>query len=139
MGHEDYSRSEPPKGSSNRAFGLVFAALFLVIALLPVISGRTPRSWSLVVSVAFCVIALAAPRILAPLNHLWTRFGLLLHRIVSPVTLGLMFFVIVTPTGLILRALGKDPLRLKFDRSARSYWVDRQPPGPAPGSLRDQF
>jgi hypothetical protein len=85
------------------------------------------------------MVAWLSPAALAPLNRVWTRFGLLLHRIVSPVVLGVMFFVVVTPMGLIMRALGKDPLRLRFDRDARSYWIDRRPPGPAPDTLNNQF
>ena len=72
------------------------------------------------------MVAWLSPAALAPLNRVWTRFGLLLHRIVSPVVLGVMFFVVVTPMGLVMRALGKDPLRLRFDREARSYWIDRR-------------
>ena len=79
------------------------------------------------------------PALLAPLNRLWTRFGALLHRVVSPIVLGFMFFVVITPMGLVRRMLVKDPLRLRFDRQAGSYWVPRQPPGPPPQSLTNQF
>ena len=91
--------------------------------------------WSLV----FLVAALAIPSVLAPLNRLWLTIGLLLHRLVSPVVLGIIFFGVVTPTGLVMRALGKDPLRLKLEPRATTYWIDRQPRGPSPDSLRDQF
>jgi hypothetical protein len=84
-------------------------------------------------------VALLWPAVLAPLNRIWTRFGLLLHRIVSPVVLGVMFFGVVTPMGLVMRALGKDPLRLRFDPAARTYWIERRPPGPAPDTLNNQF
>jgi hypothetical protein len=87
----------------------------------------------------FLAAALLRPALLAPLNRLWTRFGLLLHRIVSPVVLGIMFFAVITPMAWIRRALGNDPLRLRFDREARTYWVDRQPPGPPPETLTNQF
>ena len=90
-------------------------------------------------SAAFLAAALVWPGVLAPLNRLWTRFGLLLHRLVSPLVLGVMFFLVITPMGLVMRALGKDPLRLQRDRAARTYWIDRQPPGPAPDSLNNQF
>jgi hypothetical protein len=79
-----------------------------------------------------------SPAALAPLNRM-DAFRLLLHRIVSPLVLGVMFFGVVTPMGLVMRALGKDPLRLRFDRDARSYWIDRRPPGPAPDTLNNQF
>ena len=80
-----------------------------------------------------------APKLLAPFNRLWARFGLLLHRITSPLVLGIMFFAVITPMGWIMRALGKDLLRLKIDPAATSYWIARTPPGPTPESLKDQF
>jgi hypothetical protein len=139
MGHESFHREEAVHGSSDRAFGLVFAAVFLAIAVVPWLFGGRFHAWSLGVAAAFGALALAAPRILAPLNRLWLRFGLLLHRIVSPVVLGIMFFLVVTPIGLLMRALGKDPLRLRFDRAASTYWIPREPPGPPPDSFTDQF
>ena len=139
MGHESFDRKEPVSSSSNRAFGFVFAAVFLIIGLWPWVFGDRVRAWSVLLSAAFFMAAWVWPEALAPLNRLWTRFGLLLHRIVSPVVLGVMFFVVVTPTGLLMRALGKDPLRLRLDREARSYWIERQPPGPPPDTLNNQF
>jgi hypothetical protein len=139
MGHESFDREEPVSSSSNRAFGFVFAAVFTIIALWPWFFGSQVRVWSVTVGAVFLVVAWLWPAVLGPLNRVWARFGLLLHRIVSPVILGVMFFVVVTPMGLVMRALGKDPLRLRFDREARSYWIDRQPPGPAPDTLNNQF
>jgi hypothetical protein len=139
MGHESFERDAPVQGSSNRTLGLVFAAVFAIVGVLPLVFGGAVRLWSLAVAGVFLAIALAAPALLGPLNRLWTRFGLLLHRIVSPVVLGIMFFLVVTPIGLVMRALGKDLLRLRFDKGARSYWLDRTPPGPPPESLSDQF
>jgi hypothetical protein len=89
--------------------------------------------------VAFAGAALLRPGVLAPLNRLWMRFGLLLAKVVNPLVLGLLFFVTILPIGLIMRALGKDLLRLKLDRSARSYWIAREPPGPPPPSMRNQY
>jgi len=126
-------------GSSDRAFGLVFAAFFTIVALLPLWSGRPVRLWSIAAAAAFALLALAVPRALAPLNRAWTAFGDLLHRIVSPVALGILYYGVVTPTGLLMRLAGKDPLRLRFDPAARSYWIERRPPGPPPESLKDQF
>lgn len=127
------------EGSSDRTFGLVFAAFFLVVAALPLLHGGPVREWALIVAAVFAAAALAVPRILAPLNRLWMRFGALLHRIVSPVALGILFYGVVAPTGLLMRLFGKDPLRLKFDREAPSYWIDRVPSGPEPPSLKNQF
>jgi hypothetical protein len=139
MGHEDYLRHEDVKGSSDRSFGVVFAIVFTLVGVFPLLFGGAVQPWALGVGAAFLVVALAVPRLLAPLNRLWLRFGLLLHRIVSPVVLGIMFFVVITPMGVVMRAFGWDPLRLKLDRDAASYWIDRSPPGPSPESLADQF
>jgi hypothetical protein len=87
----------------------------------------------------FLVLGLAWPRILAPLNRIWTRLGLFLGMIVSPVVLGLMYFVVVTPIGVLMRCLGKDPLRLRRDPGTKSYWIMREPPGPPGETMRDQF
>ena len=131
--------TDKPLTSSNLSFGLVFAIFFILIGLWPLIHGDSPRRWAVVLSVAFVLVALAVPSALSPLNRLWTRFGLLLHTIVSPIALGIVFYFVVTPTGLIRRLLGKDPLRLRVDRSAKSYWVMRTPPGPDAESLKNQF
>lgn len=139
MAHESLQRSEDLHGSSNRAFGLVFAVVFLIIATLPLLFGGHVRVWSLVVSIGFAVVAATLPALLTPLNRAWTRFGLMLHHVVSPIVLGIMFFLVVTPTAIVMRLLGKDPLRLRFDAEEQTYWIDRQPPGPKPESLPDQF
>ncbi|MGB8328889.1 MAG: SxtJ family membrane protein [Polyangiales bacterium] len=139
MGHESYHRTEEVVGSSNRSFGLVFAVVFAIIALLPLFHGGGVRLWSLGVGALFAGLAFAAPQVLAPLNRLWLKLGLLLHKIVNPIVLGIMFYLVVTPTGLIMRLLGKDLLRLKRDPVVQSYWIERTPPGPKPESLGDQF
>ena len=139
MGHESYSRDDKIDGSSNRTFGCVFAAFFGLVGLLPLITGRAPRLWALGVGGIFLLVALLFPSVLAPLNRLWTKLGLLLHRVVSPIALGIMFFLVITPMGLVMRALGKDPLRLRLRPDAESYWIDRCPPGPAPETMKDQF
>ena len=124
---------------SNLSFGLVFAIFFVIVGLWPLIHGDGPRLWAIALSVTFILVALVVPRALSPLNHVWARFGRLLHAIVSPIALGFLFYCVVTPTGLIRRSLGKDPLRLRADRSAKSYWVLRSPPGPDAESLKNQF
>jgi hypothetical protein len=139
MGHESFERDDQVEGSSNRSFGLVFAAVFAIVGLFPLAFGGGVRTWALLAGAGFAAVALARPALLAPLNRLWLKLGLLLHRVVSPIMLGIMFFAVVTPIGLLMRALGKDPLRLKRDRSADSYWIPREPPGPTPESLKDQF
>ncbi len=139
MSHESLERSDVIEGSSNRTLGLVFGAVFLLVGLYPWVFGRPVRLWSLGVAAAFALIALALPSVLGPLNKIWTRFGLLLHKVTSPIVLGIMFFLVVTPTALLMRVLGKDVLKLRRDAGAPTYWVDRQPPGPKPDSLPNQF
>jgi hypothetical protein len=139
MAHEDLTRSELIEGSSDRAFGLVFAAAFFLVALWPLFHKEPFRWWACAVAGVFLVIALARPALLAVLNRMWMKLGILLGKIVSPVALGLLFFLILTPLGAIMRLVGKDPLRLKFDPSASSYWIRREPPGPPPDSMTNQF
>ncbi len=139
MSHETLARDEPVEGSSNRTLGLTFAGVFTLIGLWPLIFGHPMRLWSLAVAVVFAALGLMVPGVLGPLNKVWTRLGLLLHKITSPIVLGLMFFVVVTPFGLVMRLFGKDLLKLRLDRDAKSYWVHRDPPGPKPDSLPNQF
>ena len=137
--HEDLNRSGDVKLGSERQFGLVFAAVFVIVALFPLLGDGGVRLWSLGIAAAFVVVSFVYPRCLRPFNKLWFRFGLLLHRVMSPLVMGFMFFVAVTPTGFIMRTLGKDLLRLRFDKDATSYWIERTPPGPAPDTMRNQF
>ena len=139
MAHEDLTREQDVEGSSDRSFGGVFAVVFLVIAVWPLLSGGGLRWWALAVAALFAVVAIAMPALLAGLNRQWMKFGILLGRIVSPVALGLLFYGVVTPLGILLRLAGKDPLRLKYDRGANSYWIRREPPGPPRDSMTNQF
>ncbi|MEE9139709.1 MAG: SxtJ family membrane protein [Alphaproteobacteria bacterium] len=137
--HEDFSRGPTAEAGSERAFGIVFAAVFTMIGLWPLLGGEGARLWSLALGGMFLVAALVRPALLAPLNRLWSRLGRLLHGIATPLVMGLLFFTAVTPTALVMRALGKNPLRLRFDRRARTYWIERRPPGPEPETMRNQF
>jgi hypothetical protein len=141
MAHDKFSahHEESVKGSSNRSFGLIFAAFFCIIGLLPLFSRGEVRPWALGVAAVFAVIAFAVPSILTPLNKAWMRLGLLLHRVVNPIVLGLMFLIAIVPVGLLMRLFGKDLLRLKFSSEASSYWIIRDPKGPDPRSLNRQF
>jgi predicted membrane metal-binding protein len=139
MTHEDFSRQEHIKPSPDRSFGLVFATVFLVVALWPLMHAEPVRWWALAVAAVFAVLALVWTAVLAPLNKWWTKLGILLYRIVSPIVLGLLFYTAVTPVALLMRVLNKDPLRLRRDPDAASYWIDRTPPGPAPESMKNQF
>ncbi|KIL97833.1 hypothetical protein CCC_00894 [Paramagnetospirillum magnetotacticum MS-1] len=124
---------------SDRSFGLVFAAVFAIVALLPLKDGGEPRLWAGVVAALFLLVAFVYPKALKPLNKLWFLVGMALHHVVTPLVMGLLFFLTVTPIALIMRALGKDPLGLKRDDACASYWIVRTPPGPAPESMRRQF
>ncbi len=137
--HERMAREDDVQGSSNRAFGLTFAGVFLLIACWPLVRGRPVRWWALVVAVLFFAAALLAPRTLHLLNRLWFAIGMVLHRIAHPVVMALLFFTTITPLAVLMRALGKDPLRLRRDLSASTYWIDRRPPGPAPNTMIRQF
>ena len=137
--HEQLEDRTEVRLGSERSFGIVFAVVFAIIGLLPLIAAHSPYYWSFGVAAAFLAAAFFAPRALAPLNRLWFRFGLLLHAIINPLIMGLLFYLVVTPTGLVMRLSGKDLLRLKFDPKAESYWIKRDPPGPARGSFDNQF
>ena len=138
--HETFDRPDDVVMTSDRRFGLVFAGFFLVIAILKY--WHNTNNWVFfwaAASAVTIVITVVAPRTLHPLNILWFRFGLLLHKVISPLIMGLLFYAVVTPTGLIMRARGKRPLNLGFDPAASSYWVVRTPPGPRPRTFQNQF
>ena len=118
---------------------MVFSVVFLLFGFYPLLGGETIRFWSLVVAGIFLLLALAIPGVLAPANRLWMKFGKLLYRIISPFALLIVFFAIVLPTAFVMRLLGKDPLLLRRDPKAKSYWIRREPPGPSAESLNDQF
>jgi hypothetical protein len=139
QGHEDFSRTHEVKGSSNRAFGWVFVALFAITGAWPMLFGGAVRWWSMIIGIAILLITLLAPALLTIPNRLWLRFGLLLNRIISPVVLAFLFYIVVTPMGVLMRMFGKDNLRLRRNDSDGSYWIKRDPPGPKPDSLHHQF
>lgn len=127
-------------GSSNLSFGLVFAGLFALLALREWWSGWFTLGYLYLGQAAiFAALALVYPVMLAPLNRFWTKFGFLISRLMSPLVLAMIFFVVVTPIGLLMRLLGKDMLRLKRAPRARSYWIERDPPGPSPYTIKNQF
>jgi Saxitoxin biosynthesis operon protein SxtJ len=140
--HEDYRRAEVVKGSSDRGFGLTVGGILLLIAAVRTWLHDGYGAIELVLgAVGLCLIVLALVRAqsLAGLNRAWTRLGLLLFKVVNPVVLAVIYVVTIVPIGLIMRACGHDPLRLKRDPSASTYWVKREPPGPAPETMIHQF
>jgi hypothetical protein len=137
--HEELTRKHAVRGSSDRNFGLVFSVFFAFVGLAPLLKHHPLRPWALALAGLLLAVTILGPVWLHPLNQGWTKLGLLLGRIVNPIVMGLLFFVVVAPTGLIFRLLGKDPLRLSSDASARSYWIERNPPGPLPHTMANQF
>lgn len=127
------------KVGSERSFGIVFAIVFAIVGLFPLLGGNTPRAWAMVIAATFLGLAFLRPAVLAVPNRLWFRFGLLLNKIVSPIVMGLIFVLTVTPTGVIMRALGKDLLRQKMDPNAHSYWITPDPERRKASSMRNQF
>ena len=137
--HEDFGQRDKLKEGSERVFGIVFAIVFLVISCFPLISEEPLRVWALLISIFFSVAVFAFPTVLKPLNIMWFRFGMLLHKIVNPLVMGLLFFLTVVPIGLIMRLIGKDPLNLRFDPDLSSYWIERDVGDPQPETMRRQF
>jgi hypothetical protein len=136
---EAHGHSGPVQMGSERSFGIVFAVVFALIGLWPLKAGGDLRLWALGLAALFLAVALVAPKLLKPLNLVWFKVGLLLHKIMTPLIMGLLFFLTVTPVGMLMRATGKDPMRLKRDPAATSYWISRDPPGPRPDSMKNQF
>ena len=123
------------KVSSNKSFGIVFSIFFLLISVYPLLNNDPIYYWSLFVSFIFLVLGLMNSKILSPLNVLWFKFGILLGKIVSPVVMGIIFFLVVTPIALIMKALGKDILHLKFSNN-HSYWIEKNGPK---SKMKNQF
>ncbi len=136
--HEPVDRQQDPPLPSERSFGFVFAAFCAIVAGLRHWHGHADARWWLAGGVAFATLALLWTAPLRPLNRLWARFGLLLHAIVNPVLMGLIFFLAILPTGVLMRLAGKDPLRLKREPSAATYWVDCAG-AERRGTMTDQF
>ncbi|MDA9733531.1 SxtJ family membrane protein [Candidatus Pelagibacter sp.] len=123
------------KISSNKSFGIVFFVVFLLIAIYPLTNGGDIRIWSGIISFIFLVLGLLNSGILTPLNKIWFKFGIILGKIISPVIMAIIFFLVVTPTGLIMRILRKDILNLKYNQN-KSYWIEKEGPK---SKMKNQF
>ncbi len=134
--HESFERDAARLGS-DRSFGFVFFAVFAIVGFL------WRESWAhwvwYTASLAVLMVALAAPSLLRPINKVWHVLGLMMGRVTTPIVMALLFYLVVTPTGLIMRALGKVLMRLRIEKQTKSYWINRQPPGPDPKSMNHQF
>jgi hypothetical protein len=137
--HELQGREETIKSSSDRGFGYVFAGVCALVAALSRYHDGRHWAWWLVAAVLFALTGWLIPHWLRPLNRLWTKLGLLLAMVISPLVLAMLFYVCVTPIGWLMRLAGKDPLRLQYEPLAQTYWIRRDPPGPAPDTLKNQF
>jgi hypothetical protein len=129
----------PEPESSDRSFGFVFAGVFALIGCLPLVHLAAPRWWALGVALAFGLAAVVWPQILHPLNRAWLALGRLLHRVVSPLLMGAIFFICVTPIAWIMRLRGKDVLSLERRPDFSSYWITRESQPPAAETMKRQF
>ena len=123
------------KIGSNRSFGIVFFIVFLIISIYPLLHGENIRVWSLIISIIFLVLGLLNSKLLNPLNKIWFKFGLLLGKIISPIVMGIIFFLVVTPIALFMRLLKKDLLNLKFNKK-NTYWIEKSGPK---SKMKNQF
>jgi|TARA_B110000967_G_C18723050_1_gene478648 hypothetical protein len=121
--------------SSNRSFGIVFFTVFFIVSIYPIFKGGDLRIWSLIISIIFLILGLLNSKILTPLNKIWFKFGVLLGNIISPIVMGIVFFIVVTPISLLMKALGKDVLNLKKNTN-KSYWIEKTGPK---SKMKDQF
>jgi hypothetical protein len=125
--------------SSDRAFGLIFTVFWSIVAVAPLRKGGSIRTWAVILAAAFLVCVLVLPALLGPLNRLWQRFARLLQTLTNTIVMTIMYFAVVVPFGLTMRLMNRDVLRLNWDRASASYWIPRNPPGPPPESMKDQF
>ena len=123
------------KLGSNRSFGIVFCIVFLIIAFYPIINGETARIWSIIVSLIFLLLGLINSKLLTPLNKVWFKLGLFVGKIISPIVMGIIFFLVVTPIGILMRILNKDLINLKFNNN-KSYWIEKTDPK---SKMKNQF
>ena len=137
--HEAFEPLHETRAASPRAFGLMLVVVFALIAIWPLFAKEQPRWWALMVALLAALLAWRAPRVFAVPNRLWMKLGELLARIVAPVALALLFYGMFVPLGWLMRATGRNPLLLKRDVAADTYWIERDPPGPSGDSLTHPF
>ena len=124
------------KISSNRNFGLVFFVLFLIVSFWPLTYDGQIRIWFAIISLIFLILGLINSKLLTPLNQLWFKFGMILGAIVAPIVMAVVFFLVITPTGFIMRIMGKDLLRKRYDKKKETYWIKRSKPV---STMKQQF
>jgi hypothetical protein len=126
----------PIEHPSEKSFGVIFSIVFLMVALYPLINSKDVHLWAIIVSIVFLLLAYVAPKILSLPNKIWFEFGILLGSIIAPIVMALVYFITILPTGIIMRLLGKDLLKQKLDKKAKSYWIE---PAHKMGSMKNQF
>ena len=136
--HEDFARESDIKLPSERSFGITFCVVFAIFAGLSFWFDGTLWPWLGGASLGFGTIGLAWPALLAPLNKLWFKFGLLLHKVMTPLIMGILFYGLFTPVGFLMRLTGKDPMRVRSSEDVQSYWIEREPAG-ADNHMKNQF
>ena len=124
------------KIGSNRSFGIIFFIIFLLVSLYPLTNDESIRYWSLIISMIFLVLGLFNSNLLSPLNKIWFRFGILLGKLISPFIMGVIFFLVVTPIGLIMKIIKKDLLNLRFRKDKETYWIEKTEPK---SKMKNQF
>jgi len=124
------------KMNSNRNFGLVFFIIFLILGLWPITNGEEIRIWLILLAFIFLILGIMESKLLSPLNRLWFKFGIMLGAIVAPIVMGAIFFIVVTPIGIVMRIMGKDLIRKKLNKNSKSYWIKREKPI---GTMKKQF
>ena len=128
--------TQKEKLPSNRNFGLVFFVFFLIIGLWPLLGTNEIRYWSIFFSIIFFLLGIINSKLLNPLNKIWFNFGILLGKMISPLVMGIIFFLVVTPIGVIIRFFGKDILSLKYNKKNKSYWIEKNGPK---SKMKNQF
>jgi len=123
------------KISSNRSFGIVFFIFFLIVSIFPLFKDENIRIWAVIVAIIFLILGLLNSSVLSPLNKIWFKFGILLGNFISPIIMGLVFFIVITPTAFLMRAFGKDLLNLKKNNK-KSYWIEKSP---IKSEMKNQF
>ena len=137
--HENFGRPDEIVGPSDRSFGLTIAAILGIIGGGRLALGHSHSGWWLGAAAALALFALYLPAALGPINRAWLRFGFVLYKIVNPIIMALLFFSTIVPIGIVMRLRGKDPLRLRRDPDASSYWIGRVPPNSPSETMRNQF
>ncbi len=128
--------TQKEKLPSNRNFGLVFFVFFLIIGLWPLLGTNEIRYWSIFFSIIFFLLGITNSKLLTPLNKIWFNLGILLGKMISPLIMVIIFFLIITPIGVIMRVFGKDILSLKYNKKDKSYWIEKNGPK---SKMKNQF